>query len=95
MAKIIPFGQTFADLRTGEQIGISRVRLATAADTVVLPNPVFDASPLGMNAAERTALTFYLGGANALNVLTISGGVAGQEIIVVSRHGGMINFGSE
>lgn len=95
MAKLLPLGQTFVDLRSGEQIGITRVRIATTSDHVVLPNPIKDAVPLGVTEAERAALGFYLGGGSKDNVLNIDAGTAGQELVVVSRHGAMINFGSE
>ena len=95
MAKVIPLGQTFLDLKTGEQVGVTRVRLATAADHVVLPNPVRDAVPMGADAAVRQGLGFYLGSSSKANILNIDGGTAGQEVVVVSFHGGMVNYGTE
>jgi hypothetical protein len=95
MAKILPLGQTFVDLKNGEQVGITRVRLATSADHLVLPAPARDAVPMGSGKATRLGLGFYLGGGSKGNVLNIDGGTAGTEIVVVSYHGGMINYGAE
>lgn len=96
MAKILPLGQTFVDLKTGEQVGITRVRLATGvSDHLVLPAPARDAVPMGGSKATRLGLGFYLGGGSKANVLNIDGGTAGTEIVVVSFHGGMINYGAE
>ena len=96
MAKILPLGQTFVDLKIGEQIGITRVRIATAtSDHLVLPAPARDAVPMGGTQATRKALGFYLGGGAKANVLNIDNGTVGQDIIVVSYHGGMINYGAE
>lgn len=95
MPKILPLGQTFLDLKNGEQVGITRVRIATTSDHLVLPNPIRDAVPMGGTQAVRKALGFYLGGGAKANVLNIDNGTAGQDIVVVSYHGGMINFGSE
>ena len=95
MAKVIPLGQSFFDLKSGEQIGISRVRMATSADHVQLPAPCFDAAVLGATEAESNALRFYLGGGSKSNVFNIDGASAGQEFVVVSRHGNFVNYGSE
>ena len=95
MAKLIPLGQTFNDLKNGEQVGVTRVRLATASDHVVFPNPIKDAAVLGETEAESAALGFYLGGGSKPNVFNIDNGSAGQEVLITTRHGGMINFGTE
>lgn len=95
MAKVLPLGQSFFDLKSGEQIGITRVRMASSADHVQLPAPAFDAVVLGATEAERTALQFYLGGGSKSNVFNIDGATAGQEFVVASRHGNFVNFGSE
>lgn len=95
MAKILPLGQTFLDLKNGEQVGVTRVRIATSADHLVLPAPARDAVPVGATEAVRAALGFYLGGGSKSNVLNIDGGTAGDEVVVLSYHGGFVNYGSE
>jgi hypothetical protein len=50
---------------------------------------------MGSGKATRLGLGFYLGGGSKGNVLNIDGGTAGTEIVVVSYHGGMINYGAE
>jgi hypothetical protein len=95
MAKILPLGQTFVDLKNGEQVGITRVRLTTTSDHLVLPAPARDAVPMGATKATRLGLGFYLGGGSKANVLNIDNGSAGTEVVVLSYHGGFINYGSE
>lgn len=96
MAKLIPVGQQFLDLRNGEQIGVTRVRISSATtDHVVLPGAVADAAVLGATEAESNALGFYLGGGSKANVFNIDNGTVGTTYVVVSRHTGMVNFGGE
>ena len=96
MGKIIPVGQTFVDLRDGEQVGVTRFKATSAThDYLVLPNPIKDAKVLGNTEAESAALGFYLGGGSKANILNVDNATVGTEYIAVSRHGGMINYGSE
>lgn len=96
MSKLIPLGQQFVDTRNGEQIGITRIKAATStSDYVVLPNPIKDARVLGNTEAESNALGFYLGGGAKANIMNIDNATVGTEYVVVSRHGGMVNYGSE
>lgn len=95
MPKILPLGQTFVDLKNGEQVGITRVRLTSSRDHLVLPAPARDAVPMGGTKATRLGLGFYLGGGSKANVLNIDGGTAGTDVVVLSYHGGMVNYGSE
>lgn len=93
--KVIPQGQTFVDLRDGRQVSVTRHKASSSTDYVVFPNPIHDASILGETEAQFASVQFYLGGGSKGNILNIDGMTSGDEAIIVTRHGGMVNFGSE
>ena len=90
MAKLYPSRQDFHDLRDRTTIGVTRVKiLSTTTDNVFLPNAV-DAAIL--QTSDRTSdPAFYL---FDRNTFSIDSATVGTEYVIVSRHEGMINFGS-
>lgn len=93
MAKLFPDKQIYVDdASTGqnESIGIHRVTIVTTGTDHVIVGSCVDASML--HASKTTSdPTFYLYGGND-SVVAIDGGTVGQEIVVVTRHQGRINF---
>jgi len=96
MAKIIPLGQSNFDKKDGTQVSISHVRIpGTGHNYLVLPAPLNDAKFLASSVGARAGVIFYTGGGSKANIVNMEGASAGTEFIVVGRHDGMINFGSE
>jgi len=88
MPKLFPSRQEFVDLRNGEQVVVTKVTIVSSADFVSIPTAL-DASIL--QSAKATAdPTFYLTGRDT--VFNIDGATVGDELIVTSRHTGMLNF---
>jgi len=87
---MFPDFQTFLDTRDGDTIGVTKVTMVTGEDWVILPNAT-DAEILVGTYGAATP-NFYLHADQ--NRVTIDAN-AGEKYTVVSRHRGMINFGSE
>lgn len=88
MAKLLAKFQTFVDTRDGNQYGISKVVLSgDTTDDLFLPI-TSDAAMLhtGKDVADET---FYIWDNS---VVSIDGGTAGVERVIVSRHRTMVNF---
>jgi len=88
--KLFPDFQTFLDTRDGDTIGVTKVTMVSGEDYFTLPNAT-DARIL-VPTYGQAAPNFYLHGDQ--NRVTIDS-VAGVQHTVVSRHRGMINYGSE
>ncbi len=89
MAKLFPSKQTFVDLRDGNQVLITNVKiLTTGSDHVELPNAV-DAQVL-QAAAATSDPSFYL--TTNGEQLAIDGATVGTDYIVASKHVGGVNF---
>ena len=96
MPKIQPLGQGMFDKKDGTQVSVTHIRIPVAGHNfVVLPAPLADAQFLAASKTARVGITFYTGGGSKPNIANIEGASAGTEFIVVGRHSGMVNFGSE
>jgi hypothetical protein len=78
--------QKYIQLPTGEVIGIHRVTLLTASDTIAVP-PLADPSNAGRSVSQLrqagdTSVTVSTSGANTITLA----GTAGQQAVVVSLH---------
>jgi len=88
--KMFPDFQTFLDTRDGDTIGVTKVTMVTGEDWFILPNAT-DARIL-VPVYGQAPPDFYLHADQ--NRFTIDSN-AGIQYTVVSRHRGMINYGSE
>lgn len=94
MAAIKPFQQKFEDMR-GFTIGISKVKLLSASDTLTVPtlaNSNANASSAQVRGANEAAATVTDDGANTVTIV----GTVGEEVTVVTQHGpSLVNHGAE
>jgi hypothetical protein len=96
MAKIRPLGQSTFDKKDGTQVTVTHVRIpGTGHNYLVLPAPLTDAQFLASSKSARSGVVFYTGGGSKPNIVNIEGASANTEFIVVGRHDGMVNYGTE
>ena len=106
MAQLRPKIQKFVDLKDGTHVGIHVVTVQTSSDYFYVPKLAYrTADDVGAKMLYRadgnnatitdnasTADTTAYGG----NVVTISSGTAGQDLLIVTAHGpNVLNFGDE
>ncbi len=103
MAQLIPDFQTFVDLKNGTTVGITIVTLTSASDTVQVPALAQVATVNVSSSALRrpgddtgVTVTDDATAATNGNVITITGGTAGNKVLLSHVHGPAgINFGLE
>lgn len=91
MAALIQFKQTYIDLADGKVIGIHVVELQSSSDTITVPNLDNTTSGAAVKQLRKNgqgALTVTSSG----NTVTIAGGSAGDEVVLVSLHQSKRNF---
>jgi hydrogenase maturation factor len=66
----------------GQAFSITKLTLASASDTVVVPAGVLTASALGTSSARTASPT----AASTGDTVTITGGTAGESVWLVCRH---------
>jgi hypothetical protein len=92
MAKLYPSRETFVDLGEGKTVLASNITIkTTTSDHVDIP--VAEDVQLLQSAIRTADPTFYL--TSGKNQVAIDGATVGAKYILVSRHAGMINFGSD
>lgn len=89
MAKIFPIQQQFVDLKTPDQIVVTRARLVSSSDYMIFPGAVTSAKVL-----DDTVTATVNTGVSA-NAISIENGEAGQEVVIIAKVLGMINYGTE
>lgn len=95
MAALVPDFQRFDDLRDGSTIGVTKVTLVSASDTITVPklaNTTNSASSAQIRGANEAAATVTDDGTNTVTIV----GTAGEKATVVTHHGrDQVNFGAE
>ena len=95
MAALLPLFQRFHDEKIGFNIGVSRVTLLSASDTITVPtlaNTNSNASSAQVRGPNEAAATVTDDGANTVTIV----GTAGNTVTVVTIHGpDVVNFGAE
>jgi hypothetical protein len=86
MAALTQFFQRFYDTSKGEKIGIHIVTLTSASDTITVPTladgTTNNTSARQLNRSGQSSVTIT----NTANVITIAGGSAGEEVVIVTLH---------
>lgn len=95
MAALLPSLQHYEDQRDGTTIGIHKVKLVSASDTLVvaqLANTTASASSAQIRGANEAAATVTDDGDDTLTIV----GTAGNTVTICTNHGpGTVNSGSE
>ena len=92
MAALVPLYQEFFDIANGLSVGVTKVKLVSASDTVTVPSPA--------HATASAAVGRLLQGSNAAATISQSGntvtivGTAGNEVFVCTLHN-RVNSGPE
>src|SRR3990167_10777196 len=84
MATAIILRQDFLDLRDGTAVCTFHVKLLSASDTITVPDLAVSTSGLSVKQVKTTSGEPTLTVTNSGNTVTLAGGVAGDQAMIVS-----------
>jgi len=92
MALLVPTLQQFLDLRDGTTLGITKVKLLSASDTLTVPKPANTTANASVSVVRNAGEAAVTATQSAQTVTLV--GTAGQTITVVTLHQ-FVNSGAE